>query len=75
MGTKSRLCFLSKNLLFHFRALETQGHVVKHRTPSTASAPHLMNAGIIVPENISETDEDDESEDTASLGKGFMYVR
>lgn len=64
----SSLDTMSKRMENIEKALETQGHVVKHRTPSTASAPHLMNAGIIVPENISETDEDDESEDTASLG-------
>ncbi len=41
---------------------------MKHRTPSTASAPHLSNGALALPENISEVDEDNESEDTASLG-------
>lgn len=54
---------------FVFRSLDGHGHAVKHRTPSTVSAPHLTNGSVVVPDNISEEDEDNESEDTASLGK------
>lgn len=52
------------------RSLEGHGHpVIKHRSPSTVSTPHLNNNGVgIQGEDIPEEDDDAESEDTNSLG-------